>query len=295
MRSAYTAVLVLAGVLALVPDAAAAEGATTVGAQTCSGCHQELFDRFKKTTHGLKLQGAKGVSLEQSCETCHGPGSAHAAGDVSAILNPAKQGEKGMEACKDCHAGDKKRMFWTGSAHDRAGGGCMSCHSVHGGADKLLSKKNELELCSSCHKDVKAQLLKRSKHPLRDSSLAGGMGKMACSSCHNPHGSQSEKLLQGKSINDTCYTCHTEKKAPMLWEHGPVKEDCLTCHTPHGSSNDKLLTMKVPRLCQSCHMQGRHQTGALASNSIYAVGKACLNCHVMVHGSNHPSGTVLQR
>ncbi|MBI5883368.1 MAG: DmsE family decaheme c-type cytochrome [Elusimicrobia bacterium] len=279
--------------------AADAEGgkAGFVGAQQCASCHQAQVDSLKSTRHGRALEGVKGVSFEKSCETCHGPGGAHAAGgDKTAIKNPGKEGaEKGSETCLSCHAGEKTRMFWSGSAHDSKEAGCVSCHKVHGGNSGLLAKKNEFETCGECHRDVRALMLKRSKHPVRDSLSKDGKGVMACSSCHNPHGSQAEKLMIGKSVNDTCYSCHSEKKAPLLWEHGPVKEDCLICHAPHGSSNDKLLVTKVPRLCQQCHMQGRHQSGTLGTNSVYANGKGCVNCHAMIHGSNHPSGTVLQR
>ncbi|MBI5630713.1 MAG: DmsE family decaheme c-type cytochrome [Elusimicrobia bacterium] len=266
-----------------------------VGAATCLSCHADR-ENFKENIHAKAWPKAKGIEFEKSCETCHGPGGAHAAGDVAAIFNPAKAaGAKASAACLSCHAGDKQRLFWSNSAHDRKGSDCLSCHKMHGSHDRLLKKETELETCASCHRDVNAALHKRSKHPLRDSSMPDGQGKMACSSCHNPHGSQSEKLIAGKSVNDKCFECHAEKKAPMLWEHGPVKEDCLICHTPHGSSNNKLLVTKVPRLCQQCHMQGRHQSGTLAGNSVYAVGRSCLNCHSMVHGSNHPSGAVLQR
>lgn len=277
----------------LSAGASAEGGRTEVGATACAGCHAEKVEAYKKSPHGRALGAAKGVPFEKSCETCHGPGSAHAeGGDVKAILNPAKSKE-GAAACATCHAGERGRMFWNGSVHEK--NGCSSCHAVHGGTKKLLVKGTQLETCTSCHGDVKASLMKRSTHPLRDSMRKGGEGKMSCSGCHNPHGSQAEKLMVSRSVNDTCYTCHAEKKTPMLWEHGPVKEDCLTCHGPHGTSNDKLLTTRPPRLCQSCHMQGRHQSGTLGANSVYAVGKACLNCHPMIHGSNHPSGTVLQR
>ncbi|MBI5597863.1 MAG: DmsE family decaheme c-type cytochrome [Elusimicrobia bacterium] len=296
MRTAPIALMALAVLVAFATGASAADDGF-VGAETCLGCHAQQ-QAFKTAPHAKSMAAAKGVAFEKSCETCHGAGAKHAAagGDkndpgFASIVNPAKA--KGDEACKSCHAGDKARMFWSGSAHE--GQGCASCHSVHKGGKKLLAKESQLETCASCHGDVKSSLLKRSKHPLRDSSRHGGQGKMACTDCHNPHGSQAEKLMAGKSVNDTCYSCHNEKKSPMLWEHGPVKEDCLTCHTPHGSSNDKLLVMRPPRLCQSCHMQGRHQSGTLGANSVYAVGKACLNCHPMVHGSNHPSGPVLQR
>ena len=42
--------------------------------------------------------------------------------------------------------------------------------------------------------------------------------------------------LKAASVNEQCYTCHTEKRGPFLWEHAPVRESCLNCHTPHGSN-----------------------------------------------------------
>mgnify|MGYP001581373857 CR=1 FL=1 len=289
---------------AALGTAARAEGpAGEVGASVCAGCHADKMDSLKSGPHGVRLDKIKGVPLEKACETCHGPGSLHAGAggdknspDFNTIRNPAKlRAGDSAEICLSCHAGDKKRMFWSGSAHEGKGVACASCHKVHGANDHLLKSKGENELCGSCHRDVKAALLKRSKHPLRDGAMADGQGKMACSSCHNPHGAQGEKLISAKSVNDKCFQCHGEKKAPLLWEHGPVKEDCLICHNPHGSSNNKLLVTKVPRLCQQCHMQGRHQSGNLGADSVYAVGRACLNCHPMIHGSNNPSGPVLQR
>jgi DmsE family decaheme c-type cytochrome len=102
---------------------------------------------------------------------------------------------------------------------------------------------------------------------------------------------------------DTCYTCHTEKRGPFLWEHAPVRENCANCHDAHGSNHDKLLVAKQPFLCQRCHLNTRHPgtlydgnnalTGASVSNR--AAEHACKNCHQNVHGSNHPSGPYLGR
>jgi DmsE family decaheme c-type cytochrome len=287
--------------LILVPALAAGLllvlGASALAAETfgaaCADCHEETVKIFAGNIHSkIAYYGEEG-----SCESCHAGASNHAeSGDPSQVVNLGKvEAEKASETCLECHVKDKNQMFWPGSVHESQQLGCTSCHSVHGGQEKLLARADQKDVCFTCHFDVRADMLKRSKHPLRDSSTPSMEGKMTCSDCHNPHGARSEALIDAKSINDKCYECHFEKKAPLLWEHSPVKEDCLICHNPHGSSNDKLLVTKVPRLCQECHMQGRHQSGTLAENSVFAFNRGCLNCHPQVHGSNNPSGVVLQR
>jgi predicted CXXCH cytochrome family protein len=74
----------------------------------------------------------------------------------------------------------------------------------------------------------------------------------------------------------------------------------LTCHVPHGSHNDKLLAVKLPMLCQRCHALSGHNNSAydasqVATQQNRVADKACVNCHIMIHGSNHPSGKFFQR
>ena len=82
---------------------------------------------------------------------------------------------------------------------------------------------------------------------------------MTCSSCHNVHGSINVKLLRaGTTVDQSCTSCHTEKRGPFLWEHAPVVDSCTTCHDSHGSNNDRMLVAKLPFLCQRCHVTSRH-------------------------------------
>jgi DmsE family decaheme c-type cytochrome len=123
--------------------------------------------------------------------------------------------------------------------------------------------------------------------------------KITCASCHNPHGSPTEALLKEATVNDTCYTCHADKRGPFLFEHAPVRENCLNCHQPHGSNHEALLNIARPRLCQQCHPAGHSQAGlgvasagAAGTNTMrYVAGSSCQNCHTNVHGSNSPSGS----
>jgi DmsE family decaheme c-type cytochrome len=197
---------------------------------------------------------------------------------------------------------------WSGSQHQTHDLACSTCHKVHATADPVLSKATQPEVCESCHKTQRAQLNRISAHPVKS-------GEMTCSDCHNPHGSTGPTLLTKNTINETCYTCHAEKRGPFLWEHAPVVDNCSNCHTPHGSTNAPLLKQRVPFLCQDCHT-GDHGAGinsganlvlgdvttvngmlppANRSPRAQTNARACLNCHVLVHGSNHPAGTKFQR
>jgi DmsE family decaheme c-type cytochrome len=284
------------------------------GPETCKGCHPDKFESYSASPHGIK-QDPRSPASREGCETCHGPGAAHASAGggkgIGGIINPGPKSSLPAEnrnaICLGCHErfplnSKLSRAHWNGSIHESRGVACTNCHSIHAGYPKLLAKPNQTEVCTQCHKQIKAQLQRPSHHPIRE-------GKINCTDCHNPHGSITERLISANSINEKCYECHAEKRGPFLWEHFPVTENCLTCHTPHGSSHDKLLVAKRPYLCQTCHSVSRHPgtlyglstTQAGAGQTVYNAlnnrifYRSCQNCHSQIHGSNHPSGKFLAR
>lgn len=281
---------------------------TDKGADTCVKCHDEestfpVYSIFK-TKHAQPADKRTPFANLQ-CESCHGPGANHARkvrpgekqppivafGFKSPV--PAKQ-QNAM--CLSCHEG-QQRIAWKGSAHERQDIPCASCHKVHAPHDRVRAKSEQAEVCFTCHKKQRADFHKPSVHPVR-------FGVMACSECHNTHGSSARNaLLAQPNLNQTCYGCHAEKRGPFLWEHAPVAENCALCHTPHGSVNPALLTKRPPLLCQQCHSQAGHPSVAANPTGLsggsplspYLLGSSCLNCHSQVHGSNHPSGVKLMR
>lgn len=274
--------------------------AELVGASVCLSCHSDK-DSFHKNIHAKAMPHEKGVEFEQSCETCHGPGSLHvgAGGDKNnpdfyTIHNPKKmKANEVSETCLQCHTGGN-RMHWLGSAHEAKNVSCVNCHSIHdeeanGGKAPLLAKKVQADVCYQCHAEKKSQIEKSAHMPIVE-------GKMSCTACHNPHGSTTDKLLVKNSVTETCYQCHQDKRGPFLWEHPPVREDCLNCHEPHGTPNDYMLTIKPPYLCARCHQASSHMGGGQADANLiniqspYAIGDSCMNCHTNIHGSNSPDG-----
>ncbi len=285
------------------PKAPAAGGKKTsapveahfVGAKVCLTCHASQAAAFEKTLMGRIGKTQKG---KFDCENCHGPGSAHVTAGggrgVGGIISfrpqdQSRTAEENNAICLACHEkGD--RTYWNGSTHETRGLMCTNCHTIM----KEVSRKKQLktafepDTCFQCHKDRRAQMARSSHMPLRE-------GKITCSNCHNPHGSFTEALLRENSINDTCYKCHAEKRGPFLFEHAPVRENCDNCHDPHGSVNEALLKISRPRLCAECH--GFDHEGGIATGPAtrFSFGRSCNNCHTKIHGSNHPSGALLQR
>jgi DmsE family decaheme c-type cytochrome len=131
-------------------------------------------------------------------------------------------------------------------------------------------------------------------------------GKLTCASCHDPHGSPSQSLLRATDVNQLCYQCHAEKRGPFIYEHAPVRDSCLNCHLPHGSNHERLLRSSLPMLCQQCHVQqtrANHGTALMTRGNLpqgslpdeRIMNRGCVNCHLQVRGSNHPSGPRLHR
>jgi DmsE family decaheme c-type cytochrome len=277
---------------------AAAPAAGFVGSATCETCHTQ-GDQLKGTPHA-QIKDPRSPAAAHGCESCHGPGQAHVNDENKGNMRKFAQmpASEVSNTCLTCHnRGD--HAGWEGSAHDRRDLSCASCHSVHSpkSFEQQLVQKTETELCATCHRLQVAKTERAVAHmPVRE-------GKMSCSSCHNPHGSISnvKALKVGSSIAESCMSCHAEMRAPMVWEHAPVKESCATCHDPHGSSNDRMLVARMPMLCQRCHVATRHPSNIYDNNAITVsksnrmFGRSCVNCHSNVHGSNHPSGQFFMR
>ena len=284
----------------------AAAEATTIGQASCRACHVTEADHWATTVHARLPQRPRNELEKLGCEGCHGPGSEHAKApsERGRIVSFTRQSASSVETlngmCLSCHAGGT-RIYWSGSAHERQGLACSDCHDPMSEQSPrgLLAKQGVSQTCFSCHPEQRAQFRKRSHMPLPE-------GKIACSDCHAPHGSATEPLLRADSVNQLCYQCHAEKRGPFLWEHAPVVENCLTCHQPHGSNHEGLLVSPAPFLCNQCHDQpgafghpndlltrGNLASGTFPDSRI--LNRGCVNCHVQIHGSNHPSGARFHR
>jgi DmsE family decaheme c-type cytochrome len=261
----------------------------------CKTCHPAtVFGKFERSHHS---------ELANSCSNCHGDVATHAKSEMGSegkgpIISLRSATAAVVNAqCLACH--DKRRQAnWSGGMHDRRGLACTTCHSIHDfkSTRAQLKTERDSETCFTCHQAIRAQTMRTSHHPIRE-------GKMDCANCHDPHDSTRPKMVSAESVIEKCYSCHTEKRGPFLWEHAPVRDNCMLCHNPHGSNHASLLVAKPPYLCQRCHLNTRHpgtlydfRNTAQGSNPTNRdVSRACVNCHANIHGSNAPSGNYLGR
>jgi DmsE family decaheme c-type cytochrome len=263
------------------------------GDAQCTRCHDETEEypvlSIGKTKHGTLADGRT-----PTCTSCHGESDLHVNRPPDAKVRPKTDVgfgkgsqtpmEKRSEACLSCHQGGK-RIHWQLSAHAGGEVACSSCHQVHTQHDRARDKQAQTEVCFACHKEQRSQINRPSRHPIRE-------GLVACSDCHNPHGSAGEKMMVRDSVNDTCYSCHMEKRGPFVRTHQPVQENCAICHNPHGTTNDNLLKLRTPFLCQQCHEPTSHRgsfgdLGVTSGTSANLIARGCVNCHTNIHGTNN--------
>ncbi len=303
MRSVTAALCLFAmAQSALAQDAAKAprKDLALKGDAVCTRCHG-VDEEYPVLAIGQTKHGTVADKRTPTCISCHGASETHINRPAGVSERPkptisfnkkgGTQPEEQNQTCLTCHQGGK-RTHWQTSLHATRDTTCVACHQVHAAHDKVRDKRDQAQVCYTCHKEQRAQSQRPSRHPIPE-------GKMTCSDCHNPHGSAGPKNLVRDNVNDTCYTCHMEKRGPFVRTHQPVQEDCSICHNPHGTTTPNLLKTRSPFLCQQCHEPTSHRGnfGSLTGNSTSAnaAARGCLNCHTQIHGTNNPANISNER
>jgi predicted CXXCH cytochrome family protein len=116
-------------------------------------------------------------------------------------------------------------------------------------------------LCLECHTDEKEDLSIVHRGQL--------FAEARCSSCHEPHGSNSEKRIPDFS-------------------HGPFAvRDCAACHAPPAGGKVQLIAPGIEQLCNGCHLEIKNliENAAYRHNivskgqSLINSDSSCVECH----------------
>ena len=247
--------------------------------EMCKDCHDDYDSGLVGTAHASATLPHK---LEINCINCHSGAAAHIEDpNIDNIGSPEKMDAGGILAvCTQCHQPHMQLDNTGFDPHLGEGLSCISCHSIHEGAEGLL-RDDKMAFCGECHQTVANQFARNSNHPLTDNAVS-------CISCHDFTGKIEPMFAHGVSAN--CASCHPMEGGPYLYEHDATSSfvtessgGCISCHMPHGSPNDKLLSRPDNMLCQQCHGT---PPGHVTAHSQEGINFDCMECHSEMHGSN---------
>jgi formate-dependent nitrite reductase cytochrome c552 subunit len=264
----------------------------------CAGCHTTGYDAAARTFAEASI----------ACESCHGPGAAHAESQKrDDIINPATlQGEKANHVCAQCHTRGDDRSGKYPFPIGYTPGDDLSRHFTF--AEPVKGKNSDLFWGNGMARRHHAQYneLMQSKH------FQNGLH---CFDCHEVHGFRStrpsaktqlmartERFLLKKRARFICFKCHTTRETEFDTEESGAAGSVVDQHTHHppvimkrvngGPSGGQHL-MELKRMyCGDCHMP-REQTGeasydirahtfAIPSPSdtiAYGAPNGCNDCH----------------
>ena len=234
------------------------------GAELCYSCHTEFKEeKILKYVHKPVKNG--------ECTECH---EVHSSNDSKLVFARAP------DLCFFCHSNFDKDREKAKSVHTASyeGDACAMCHDPHSSAERKLLKDDKKQLCLNCHnKEIQKKdggLIVNFEKKLTKSSHTHPALNSSCTSCHNPHFSERDKLLQEdftigsyvKGIEENfalCFQCHDtdllnlektdvytqfrdgERNLHFVHVNKEKGRNCTNCHDVHAANNTKLIAATV--------------------------------------------------
>ena len=161
---------------------------------------------------------------------------------------------------------------------------CSGCHELQAGSKIAILGFESQDSCFSCHQNIVSNVT--FQHSPQSTKL--------CLTCHQQSITPWRIGFPAGKIEDTCFACHTGKKA---WRsrkhvHGPLNVGgCTLCHNPHGDKYRYQLWDEGSRaLCVTCHgdkeiKQGENKPVRFVHSII--AGAGCVACHDP-HATDNP-------
>lgn len=189
----------------------------------CSNCHDPHASKAAEKL--LKL------SVDKLCVDCHG---------VKKFKKRYVHGPVSLGLCTSCHfphdSENEKLLQASGAelcfmCHEKSGfemknvhppvkdGNCTACHDPHTARGRFQLDGPINSVCFGCHpgKGKEPHVLRGfggKEHPMKGVPDPKRAGRgLSCSSCHNPHSSESIRLFRydAEKVFDVCKNCHKDK------------------------------------------------------------------------------------
>ncbi|UCF40368.1 MAG: hypothetical protein JSW43_11630 [Gemmatimonadota bacterium] len=229
----------------------------------CEGCHA-ISENGNALTEPAGINvldsadaAGRAVYLDVQCESCHGPGAAHAANPQNTVPLASILADSGLgNGCGDCHEGTHHPFVeqWSNSAH--------------GNVSSFASARSD---CGQCHNGRVALLTQFGENANYLEKDDTGALDIVCAVCHDPHShdlpAQLRAPLDEDSPRNLCVKCHSRRSVPAATTGGP-----------HGAQGPLVLGENIgwwpdsldwqdglvpthgdvdanPRLCATCHVE----------------------------------------
>lgn len=246
----------------------------------CTSCHDDL------------LRGATHIHppVEDDCMSCHDVVVGESGTTVDLVAAEP-------ELCLICH--DDKTASAAGelsAPHAPVMDSCLSCHQAHAATQDHLLAVAGSEVCFVCHDPAEVN----EGHELP-------VSRSRCTSCHQPHGSETPAMLVGSEVHPPfadgscegchrrprgtklrliiegarlCFACHSDLEAEFGQGsvHTPVRDGrCVECHQPHMAAEKSLLRTAGSELCFTCHRDVEALVKGEGAHA--AAAEDCATCH----------------
>lgn len=268
---------------------------------SCDGCHTVSSNGNLAAAPAGYKRVADSAYHDVQCESCHGPGFAHAsvpdAGSAPLARIAVDTGLLGPGNCAACHSGSHTPYWedWKQSLHAREG------------------RHADEELCQRCHTGQGAlrdwgvtAAYVGSTDPITPSNAVG----ITCSVCHDPHGTAKDPatgqryegqlrwpLASTDPEKQLCMKCHYRRTVPLGMDSTRVESPggSNSPHAPQGATVigelgyqnptylDPVLIevartathanlTKNPKLCAGCHVFPFPTTDTVSASFVQATG-----------------------
>jgi DmsE family decaheme c-type cytochrome len=294
MRAPRIGLLAGLGILSAAAGGRAVAQETKPAAADCRACHEDKLARFDHTYHAGLESGC--LACHEGGEA-HAAGQMEGKGTPGPALTRLRAPEANA-VCQSCHEAKSNPTWMGSPHQRRGlrCTDCHSVHAFQS-ARKQLKTASDPDTCYSCHQSIRAQGLRTSHHPIREGLMTctschdphdGSRPKMIkaeytnelCLQCHTEK--RGPFLWEHAPVRENCLLCHNP--------HGSNHDKLLVSQQPWLCQRCHLSTRHPGTLYSALNA-----TGSLTTASNRAFEHACKNCHQNVHGGNSPSGPYLGR